>query len=128
VVGAYGEEGFSFDAPPNAPPLPSVDYRFVRASGDVRIPFGRVTALAGAGYLVVLSVGDIASRFPRAWAGGVEAELGGALTIATGWEARLTASYRRFFYALHPTPGDTYVAGGALDELGSAQAGLAYVY
>jgi hypothetical protein len=128
LIGAYGGESFTFDAPPNAPPLPSVEYTFVRASGDVRMPFGRAAVVASAGYLFVLSFGDLASRFPRASVGGVEAELGGALTLTTGLEARLTASYRRFFYAMNPTIQDAYIAGGALDELASLQAGVAYVY
>jgi hypothetical protein len=37
-------------------------------------------------------------------------------------------SYRRFFYSMNPTPGDGYVAGGALDELGGLQASVAYIY
>jgi hypothetical protein len=101
VVGAYGDEAFTFDAPRSAPPLPSVDYKFVRASADLRVPFGRAAAVAGAGYLVVLSTGELDSRFPRESVGGVEAELGGALTLVTGWEARLTATYRRFFFSMN---------------------------
>jgi hypothetical protein len=127
LTGAYGDESFAFGGT-QAASLPSVDYRFVRASGDVRVPIGRFALYGQAGYLFVLSAGDVAGRFPRASVGGIEAELGGAFTLMPGLEARVTASYRRFFYAMNPTPGDGYVAGGALDELGGLLASVAYVY
>jgi hypothetical protein len=125
LAAAYGDEEFAITSSIN---LPSVDYRFVRTAADVRVPFGRAAAFADAGYLFVLSAGDVAARFPRASVGGVEAELGGAFTLAAGLEARVTASYRRFFYVMNPIPGDGYVAGGALDELAGLQASVAYVY
>jgi hypothetical protein len=128
LVGAYGEEAFSiYDLQSGS--MPAVDYRFVRAGADARLPLGSNAALfADAAYLFVLSSGQVGARFPRSSVGGVLAELGGALTFAGSFEARLTLSYRRFFYAMHPTPGDAYVAGGALDEFGGALASLAYVY
>ncbi len=127
VTGAYGAEMFGFGGATNAT-LPSVDYRFVRASADARVPIGRFSIFADLGYLFVLSGGPVAERFPKSSVGGIEAELGGSFTIVSSLEARLTASYRRFFYAMNPTPGDGYVAGGALDELSGLQGGLAYVF
>jgi hypothetical protein len=128
LTGGYAEERFAIDSSnPNAS-LPSVDYRFVRASADARVPFGRFALFGDVAYLAVLAAGDVAARFPKASVAGVEADLGGAVAIAWGLEARVTASYRRFFYSMNPTPGDAYVAGGALDELAGVQAGLAYVY
>jgi hypothetical protein len=128
LTGAYGSEQFLIESwNPNAS-LPAVDYRFVRASADARVPFGRFAAFGDVGYLFVLSAGDVAARFPRSSVGGVQAELGAAVAIAAGFEARVTASYRRFFYTMNPTPGDGYVAGGALDELSGLQASVAYVY
>jgi hypothetical protein len=127
LTGAYGEELFAMDGSPTAS-LPAVDYRFVRASADARFPIGRAALFANAGYLFVLSAGDVANRFSKSNVGGVLAEIGGAFTLVTSLEARLSASYRRFFYSMQPTPGDAYVAGGALDELAGVQASLAYVY
>lgn len=127
LTGAYGDESFAFGGT-QASSLPSVNYRFVRASGDIRVPIGRFALFAQAGYLFVLSAGDVAARFPKATVGGVEGELGGAFTLLPGLEARVTASYRRFFYSMNPTPGDGYVAGGALDEFGGLLASVAYVY
>jgi hypothetical protein len=124
----YGEETFSFGANSLGDTAPDVDYRFVRLGGDARFPFGRFALSAGASYLAVLSAGGLAGRFPQSQVGGIDATLGASLTIVRGLEARIVASYRRFFYAMHPTPGDGYVAGGALDQLGGLQGSLAYAY
>jgi hypothetical protein len=128
VAGAYGGELFAIESLNPSASLPSVDYRFVRASADARVPLGRFAVFGDVGYLFVLSAGDVAARFPKSSVGGVAAEVGGAVAIAAGFEARVTASYRRFFYTMNPTPGDGYVAGGALDELSGLQASLAYVF
>jgi hypothetical protein len=128
LMGAYGDEAFTISSSSPTAFMPSVDYHFVRASGDLRVPFGRFAAFADVGYLFVLSSGDVAGRFPKASVGGVEAELGGAFAIGGGFEARATASYRRFFYSMNPTPGDNFVAGGALDQLAGLQGSIAYVY
>jgi hypothetical protein len=127
LTGAYGDESFGFGGTQGSS-LPSVDYRFVGASGDVRVPLGRFALFASGGYLFVQSAGDVSARFPRATVGGLEAELGGAFTLIRGLEARVTARYRRFFYSMNPVPGDGYVAGGALDEFGGLLASVAYVY
>ncbi len=126
VTVGYGEELFAFDTAANAA-LPSVDYRFVRAGADVRVPLGRFALFANCAYMFVTSAGETAARFPRASVAGIEGDLGGAFSFGS-FEARLTASYRRFFYAMHPQPGDAYVAGGAVDELSGLQASLAYAY
>lgn len=128
VSGVYGEEAFAFDQAASGldAQLPAVTYRFVRPYVDARIELGRAAAFAGVGYLAVLSGGAVADRFPSASVAGVEASLGGAFAIVRGLELRATVDYRRFFYALHPVPGATYVAGGALDQLAGAQLALAY--
>ena len=58
--------------------------------------------------------------------GGVDARVGLAVPLPLGFEARLIASYARYFYAFSPVPGDRYVAGGALDQLATGHLGLAY--
>jgi hypothetical protein len=80
LVAAYGEEAFNIDGPPSVQ-LPVVDYRFVRASADLRVPVGRFALLAEGGYLFVLSAGDVAERVRGSTYGGVEAAVGGAVTI-----------------------------------------------
>jgi hypothetical protein len=128
VGGAYGAEAFTFDSSDPTGTYPSVSYSFVRASGDVRVPIGRFAVMANGGYLGVLSAGEVASRFPRSSVGGVELGVGGAFEIGSGFEARLEGSYRRFFYAMNPRPGDEFVAGGGLDELWGVDAKVAYVF
>ena len=126
--GAYGEESFTFDdaSPDLDTQLPSVTYRFVRPAVDARLQFGRVAAFAGAGYLAILSGGAVGDRFPSASIGGIEASVGGAFAIAGGFEVRALVDYRRYFYALNPTPGTSHVAGGALDQMAGAQIALAF--
>jgi hypothetical protein len=127
LAGVYGDEAFTFQGATIAA-LPSVAYHTVRVSGDVRVPLGRAAVFADGGYLFVLSAGDVAGLFPKSSVGGFEAQVGAALTITSGWEARLSAHYLRFFYAMNSRPGDPYVSGGALDQFGGLQASLAYVY
>ncbi len=128
LTAAYGSESFEFTAYDPSANFPSVAYRFVRMSADVRVPLGRVALFCNGGYLDVLSAGDVGSRFPKASVGGVQAELGAGFRIVPGLETRLSGSYRRFFYSMNPTPGDSFVAGGALDQFFGLQASLAYLY
>ena len=128
IVGAYGSDAFIFQGADPSATYPCVTYDFVQASGDVRVPIGRFSVTARGGYLGVLSAGEVASRFPRASVAGVDFGLGGGFDIGSGFEARLEAAYRRFFYAMNTRPGDAVVAGGALDELWGAQAKVAYVF
>jgi hypothetical protein len=128
ITAAYGSEAFEFTAYDPSANFPSVAYKFVRMSADVRVPLGRMALFCNAGYLDVLSAGDVASRFPKASVGGVQAELGAGFRIVPGLETRLSGSYRRFFYSMNPTPGDSFVAGGALDQFFGVQASLAYLY
>jgi len=125
---AYGAETFDFGSSPIDAQAPGVAYRFLRVSGDARIPLGRFAILAGAGYDALFSTGSVADRFRRATVGGVEGTLGVTFRVTRSIEAALGASYRRFFYAMHPVPGDALVAGGALDELYGLQGGVAYAF
>ena len=126
--GAYGGETFDFGASSIDTQTPAVAYRFARISVDARVPLGRFALLASAGYDVVLSAGSVADRFPHAKVGGVEATLGATYRVTRAIEVFAGASYRRFFYAMHPVPGDALVAGGALDELYGLQGGVAYAF
>jgi hypothetical protein len=128
LTGEYGEEKFAFGQTSIGDTAPSVDYRFVRIGTDLRVPLGRFSLVASGAGLAVLSAGDLTDRFSRASVAGIDAMLGASFTIVPGLEARLLARYRRFFYSMHPVPGDAYVAGGALDELGGLQGSLAYAY
>jgi hypothetical protein len=118
VTAKYGVESFDVGPGSDSPLLPNYDYSFVEGSADGRLAVSRtVSLLAKAGYLQVLSNSlQTSSYFPRASAGGVEAQLGPALAVSSLFELRLMADYRRFFFSMNPKPGDAHVAGGALDQ------------
>jgi hypothetical protein len=121
---AYGASDFHFDQPSFGGSLPSADYHFVRAGLDLRVSFGRISVLAGGGYRDVLNAGSLDDLFPRKTVGGVDAFVGGALTVAKHVELSVRLDYSRFFYSFNPQPGDANVAGGALDEMARLSLGL----
>ena len=84
--------------------------------------------MAQGGYVDVLSAGDVANDFPHSKVAGVFGELGAAVTVVAGLEARVVADYHRYFYSLEQTPGDTLVASGATDQMWNARASVAYIF
>jgi hypothetical protein len=103
--------------------------RFRTAAGPVpgfRAFGGRFALTAYAGYLFVLSAGEITSPeyFPRANANGVEAGLGLGVQLLGTVEARLNVDARRYIFGLNPEPGDPLVAGGAADDYLSLTLGI----
>jgi hypothetical protein len=126
---AYGGVDFTFsDAGSLAREIPESSYRFVRGGVDVRVPIARFAITAAGDYLGVMTAGAAADRFPHATTRGVAMRAGLGATIVTGLEARIGAQYTRFIYTLAPQPGDRYVAGGALDQIGNVTLGLAYFH
>jgi len=132
VIGLNGGinfTSFSFDAPASlTASVPAVTYASLRGGLDARIPFWRMALLLDAGYDGALSAGTVHERFTGATVGGLDFGAGFAFLIASGFEARLTAHYTRYFYTFDPVPGDAYVAGGALDEFLGLGIGVAYAY
>lgn len=127
--GGYGLEIFRFtDATTIDPQLPSVSYGFIRGLLDVRVPIGPVALSAAIGYLHVVANGDVGLRVRGTRNAGVEATVGAAVPFAHAFEARLSGTYTRFFYSFDPVPGDTYVAGGALDQFLTGKLALAWMY
>ncbi len=129
---AYGTQSFAIkDASPTEkrPPIPNVDYKYLRLGAAARAALGaRVSLLASASYLVVLSSGEIseAAYFPRSTAAGVDAAVGLAYGLGNGLEARVGADVRRYFYTMNPTKTDATVAGGAVDQYLALTLGVAY--
>jgi hypothetical protein len=128
VTGAYGGETYAFSSSSIDSEAPGVTYRFLRAGADARMAFGRFAASGSLAYDVMLSAGAIEQRFPHSSVGGLEASLGPSFALTRSVEIGATASYRRFFYAMHPLPGEAYVAGGALDEMMGLDARVRYVF
>ena len=129
LTGDFGKDIFSFDnAGDLAASVPSVDYTYLRAGGEVRLPIGPLALELGGGYRGLLGVGETGGRFRDGTALAFDGFLGLAVPLPAGFEARLSGDYTRVFYAFHPEVGDAYVAGGAVDELFGARLGVAYVY
>jgi hypothetical protein len=125
----YGQWAFLFTGTDTVvDQTPSVEYKYVRAGGDVRLPFGSFSLLGGAGYMYVLSFGPLKTKFPHATVGGVDLRAGASYGLTPALEARLMASYSRFFMSAHPVLGDSNVAGGALDQYLIAHGGIAYAF
>lgn len=100
------------------PDVPNLEIHAFRAGGGLRWDVGAGLFFFGSGaYLAPLALGEIASEawFPRATAGGVEAELGLGVRV-DDVELRGFFAMRRFFYDMRSEPGDDRVAGGAVDE------------
>jgi hypothetical protein len=106
--------------------MPGVDYQYLRVGADGRIPLGRVDLLLGAAFRHLLdNGGSFGSHFPRASIAGLDASIGGALRLTKAIEARVALNYARFGATLHSRPGDTYIAGGALEQTVNLDLGVA---
>jgi hypothetical protein len=124
---AYGAQVFQTADP--SPAAPDVQYKLVWAGAEGRWePGARIALLGSVAYLHALSAGRIgdATRFPRVAAQGAAVEVGAAVALLRGLELRMTLGLRRFGLAMHARPGDTLVAGGAVDEISWVGLGLAY--
>jgi hypothetical protein len=109
--------------------LPEARTTALRLGFDARmLVAGRLSLLFGAAYLLTTSPGEIYDRFrlPRVF--GIDGELGGALGLMPGLEARLTGRYTRYVASFRPVIGDQIVAGGALDEQLQFGLGVRYAH
>jgi len=109
--------------------LPSARTVSLRFGLDGRVLIaGRFSAMLGIAYLAVTSPGEIYERFRDAHVSGIDADLGCALAIVPGLEARLGGRYTRYFSSFQPKVWDTIVAGGALDEQLQVGLGVRYAH
>jgi hypothetical protein len=125
--GGYGQDDYTFGAVSAGTTLPDVQYRFIAVGPDANLTLSRLSLYLSGSYLGVLSAGLVGTYFPRATVGGVEGTIGVAYSLAHGFEVSLEVEYTRFFYSMNPQPGDAYVAGGALDQMGRGALGVGYV-
>jgi hypothetical protein len=139
VVADYGVHTFRFgvSGPPvpgedSTPGIPSVKYEFARIGAGFRVGIGkkeRFIITANAAFRGVFSVGGIgtAQWFPEAKANGMDAMLMLGYALPLGFEIRVGADYRRYWFDLNPVPPDPpYVAGGALDQYWGFSIGVAW--
>jgi hypothetical protein len=59
---------------------------------------------------------------------GVDASLGYAYRVSPLVEIFAMGSITRYFYAFVPKPGDTWIAGGAVDQMFHGQLGMRVTY
>ncbi|HEY0468176.1 MAG TPA: hypothetical protein VGC79_28450 [Polyangiaceae bacterium] len=109
--------------------LPSARTISLRFGLDGRVLLaGRCSAMLGIAYLSVTSPGEIYEHFRDSHVAGIDADLGFAVAIVPGLEARLTGRYTRYFASFEPKVGDPYVAGGSLDEQLQIGLGVRYAH
>jgi hypothetical protein len=109
--------------------LPSARTVALRFGLDGRLRLGwRLSLLGGGAYLLTTSRGEIYDHFRAPRVHGVDADLGFAVDLGSGFEARLSGRYTRYFASFKPKLGDAYVAGGALDEQLQAGLGVRYAH
>jgi hypothetical protein len=127
-----GWQSFTIGDPSSMPkpPIPSVSYTYLRPSVRVARPFGPIDAAVELGYRFVLGQGEIASDtyFPHAHAAAIDAAASATYPLPwlAGLRAEVSLDLERYFFALHPEPGDPWVAGGAVDQYVGVSAGLTY--
>jgi hypothetical protein len=108
---------------------PDVDYRVVRTGLGLQLALSHQAFMrASADYLYVLTAGRLndADRFPRAVTRGVDLTLGAAYAFSDNVELFVAVGLRRYGFDLKVKPGDSLIAGGALDEYVSMTMGLTY--
>ncbi|HET7542202.1 MAG TPA: hypothetical protein VFK05_20180 [Polyangiaceae bacterium] len=109
--------------------LPSARSIALRFGLDGRVLLaGRVSAWLGVAYMAVTSGGEIYEHFRDSHVSGIDGELGCAVTLVPGLEARLGGRYTRYFASFEPQVGDPYVAGGSLDEQLQVGLGVRYAH
>jgi hypothetical protein len=129
LEGTYGVWSFLFGGDADlVDELPPVQYRYLRAGADVRVPVGVFTLLGGAGYMNVLSAGPLTERFPNARIFGVDATIGGTYPVLPWADVRLALTYARIFSNTHADVDGPYVAAGARDQYIMGNLGMSAIF
>jgi len=89
---------------------------------------GRVSLLAGAGYLFTLTRGQIYDRFRSPKVAGVDGDVASSVRLTASLDLRIGVRYTRYFASFVPQVGDALVAGGALDQQFQAGVGVRYAH
>jgi hypothetical protein len=108
---------------------PDVSYRLLSGGLAARAPLtARLGAMVRGSYLHVLDAGPLTAeqRFSRATVQGMELEGGLAFGVLRELEIRASVGLRRFGYDMNAQPGDSWVAGGAVDRTIWGAIGLVY--
>jgi hypothetical protein len=116
-----GEDAFTFTgrSAMNVLQLPDTIYHYVRPGAGLHLDVGGGLGVSlAAGYRVVLNHAGTQFQqfFPRATVAGADAELVARYALSPMFEVRAGVEWRRYWFAMHSVPGDTYAAGGAVDQ------------
>jgi hypothetical protein len=131
----YANQTFAVDMPLQAATgrqnVPKVSYGMVRPALSARLALSdSVSAMAGVGYLLVLSAADMrsndwwSSSESSVW--GFDANLGLGFEVASGIEIRVLGDLRRFAWKMTPAPANVFQVSGASDMFIGATAMIAY--
>jgi hypothetical protein len=115
----YGDQAYAFSGAARANLLlPDVHYHYVRAVAGLHVSLpSNLSLFVSAGYRQVLSPGEIKDTyFKNLTVAGAEADAYVAYGINSTIEARVGVDFRRYFYSMHAKNGDSYIAGGAVDQ------------
>lgn len=138
VFAGYGFHKFEFGVDAGPPittaGIPGVRYQFVRLGTGFRVGIGKTESfivIANIAFRGVVDAGGIQSEqwFPDSKTNGMDALLMIGYALPKGFEIRVGADYRRYWYDLNPIPPDPpFVAGGALDQYWGLSIGAAWRY
>ena len=137
IIADYGVHKFQFGVtgpPVETAGIPSVKYKFYRLGAGFRVEIGKkedFIVTFNAAFRGLLSAGGIESTqwFPEAKGNGMDALIMLGYALPKGFEIRLGADYRGYWFDLNPVPPDPpFVAGGALDQYWGISIGAAWRY
>jgi hypothetical protein len=129
-----GEHAFVFSSPNDCNScratldIPDTIYRYARPGVGVRLELtSDISLTVGGGYRYIFNSGgtQLDTFFPHRTLGGVDAELQIGYRVTPMIEARLVGEVRRYFYDMHARAGDTFIAGGAIDQYLTFGVGMA---
>jgi hypothetical protein len=133
VSGTVGEDAFTFSGA-NRPTLsiPDTIYHYVRPGVGLHLALGHgVSIRAAGGYRIITNKGgpQISETFFRHLAvAGADGDLTVGFALNDNFEVRAGVEWRRYWYAMHSVPGDTYVAGGAVDQSFAFTGRIAFLF
>jgi hypothetical protein len=127
----YGHQRFKFEALNEqakqiVDEAPTVRYRFVRPELGGHYAVGPVRLGGTFGYLGIVDGGKTYDRFRDPSLHGLDLAATLSVDLPYGLGVRLAADYRRVFSRFDPEVGDSFVAGGALDQFVTTTLGLSY--
>jgi len=132
VSGTVGEDAFTFSgANRTTLSIPDTIYHYVRPGVGLHLALGHGLSIrAAGGYRIVTNKGgaQISETFFRHLAvAGADGDLTVGFALSDNFEVRAGVEWRRYWYAMNSVPGDTYVAGGALDQSFAFTARIAFL-